>query len=82
MKIKREFFQKICGKISDISFTVGVGFKPESKINIKTTTYFLGFKIKHTLKNTTIIDPKMIEAARMFNTKPINNRTVVKGFIK
>jgi hypothetical protein len=82
MKIKREFLQKICGRISDITFSSTVGYKPENKVNIETTTYFLGFKIKHkSLKNLEIKDPALAEAARIIGNKSTpNKRIIVKGF--
>jgi hypothetical protein len=84
MKIKKEFFQKICGKIEDITFSRTVGYKSENKINIETTTYFLGFKIKHiSLKNIEIKDPALVEAAKIIGpTNTPKGRTIVKGFNK
>jgi hypothetical protein len=82
MKIKKEFLQKICGKVENITFSRTIGYKSENKVNVDTTTYFLGFKIKHTsLKNLTITDPVLAQAAEIIGTTTTpKKRIIVKGF--
>ena len=57
MKLKKEFFKKICGKISKVTISRTVGFFPEDRFDFDETTYFIWFKINHTsLRNVKVDD--------------------------
>ena len=84
MKMNRDFFRKICGKISKVNVSRTVGFKPEDRFDFEETTYLLGFKINHmSLKNVQINDSVLAKSLRnLASTKETPKRTIVKGFMK
>lgn len=84
MKINRDFFRKICGKISKVTVNKTVGFFPEDRFDFDETIYFLGIKIKHkSLKNVRVDDTILAKNLKLLSTpKEVPNRVIVKGFVK
>ena len=84
MKINRDFFSKIFGKVSNVTVSRTVGFKPEDRFDFEETTYLFGFKINHiSIKDVQVKDVTIANSLRNLAVKrDIPNRTIVKGFRK
>jgi hypothetical protein len=80
----KDFFRKICGKVSNFTVRRTIGFKPVDVIDIDETTYLFGFKIKHIeVKNININDEFLINTIKNTDNSEKKNldRIVVKGFV-
>jgi len=84
MKVNRDFFRKICGKVSNVTVSRTVGFKPEDRFDFEETTYLFGFKINHvSIKDVKVEDTTIADSLRnLASKKETPKRTIVKGFRK
>lgn len=84
MKINKNFFKKICGKISKVTISSTVGFKPENRFDFEETTYLLGIKINYvSFKNVNLPNSEFGESLRKLSTpREVPDRIVIKGFMK
>jgi hypothetical protein len=82
---KKDFFKKICGKVSNFTVNKGIGFKAVNTVNFEEITYVLGIKVKHTyIKNIEVGENSVLRSVveNTVNDKvKTPKRVIVKGFL-